>query len=253
MVAALPPLYAHRLGRQYGPDSSRQALAGTLAGPGAVAGLETDVCLTRDGELALLHDPLLTLGTTLEGWARDRAAGEIRAGWIRRADGSLTAEHPLFLEDLLPLVPDGLRLQLEVKAHADPELARLTALALAAALHGDRIRDRCEVISFHPIACEAAAAAGLRSRLVIWASYVPSALASWAVHAGVGGVTVEHFLLSHELVDVLRDAGLSINTGTINRVELLERALAFSPDAICTDRPHELQAEAAASPKAAAA
>ena len=32
-------------------------------------GLETDVCLTADGRLVLLHDPLLTLGTTLDGWA----------------------------------------------------------------------------------------------------------------------------------------------------------------------------------------
>lgn len=253
MAAALPPLYAHRLGRQYGPDSSRTALRGTLAGPGDVAGVETDVCLTSDGRLALLHDPLLTLGTTLEGWAHLHSSGEIRAACIRRTDGTPTDEHPILLEELLELVPSDLGLQLEVKAHADPGLARRTALALADALGKHPHRERCEVISFHPQACEAAAAAGLRSRLVIWASYEPTALARWAAAAGVAGVTIEHFLLSHELVAVLRDGGLSINTGTINRADLLSRALEFSPDAVCTDRPHELQAEAAASRMAAAA
>ena len=70
MASALPPLYAHRLGRHYGPDSSAAALRHTLTGP--IEGLETDVCLTADDRLVLLHDPLLTLGTTLDGWARQR-------------------------------------------------------------------------------------------------------------------------------------------------------------------------------------
>jgi glycerophosphoryl diester phosphodiesterase len=77
MASALPPLYAHRLGRHYGPDSSAAALRHTLTGP--VEGLETDVCLTADDRLVLLHDPLLTLGTTLDGWARQRTAEEIRS------------------------------------------------------------------------------------------------------------------------------------------------------------------------------
>ena len=58
VVATLPPLYAHRLGREPGPDSSRAALRATLAGP--VDGLETDACLTADGRLVLLHDPWLS-------------------------------------------------------------------------------------------------------------------------------------------------------------------------------------------------
>ena len=51
MVVAIPtPLYAHRLGREPGPDSSRAGLRATLAGP--VDGLEADACLTADGRLA---------------------------------------------------------------------------------------------------------------------------------------------------------------------------------------------------------
>jgi hypothetical protein len=50
VVAILTPLYAHRLGREPGPDSSRASLRATLAGP--VDGLEADACLTADGRLA---------------------------------------------------------------------------------------------------------------------------------------------------------------------------------------------------------
>jgi glycerophosphoryl diester phosphodiesterase len=209
-----------------------------------VEGLETDVCLTADGRLVLLHDPLLTLGTTLDGWAHQRTAGEIRSALIRDSSGRQTAEHPLLLEELLELVPGEVHLQLEVKAHADPTLARHTAKALCERLRGDPIRERAEVISFHGEACAVAAAYGISSRLVIWADYAPEALASWALRTGVGGISVEHFLLTKRLAGVLREAGLSLSTGTVNRPELLSRVLEFAPDAIGTDRPHELRADA---------
>ncbi|MGH2882679.1 MAG: glycerophosphodiester phosphodiesterase, partial [Solirubrobacteraceae bacterium] len=58
----LPALYANRLGRAYGPDSTLASLGRALQQ--SPDGLETDCCLTADGELVLLHDPLLDLGTT---------------------------------------------------------------------------------------------------------------------------------------------------------------------------------------------
>ena len=211
---ALPPLHAHRLGRAYGPDSSAEALAGALAAN--VDGLETDVCLTSDGELVLLHDPLLSLGTTIDGWAHERSSAEIGRASLLDRGGRPTAERPMFLEELLAATPRHLPLQVEVKAHADRELARRTA-----------------------------AAHGLRSRLVVFADYAPEALAAWAVSHGVAGVSVEHFLLTPELVSVFRLAGLSVNTGTVNDAEILLRVRDLaSPDAVCTDRPAELRAEA---------
>lgn len=239
MDATLPRLYAHRLGRHYGPDSSAAALRHTLSKP--VEGLETDICLTADDQLVLLHDPLLTLGTTLDGWARQRSADEVREGFIRDSSGEPTTEHPLLLEELLERLPQAVGLQLEVKAHADPALARLTTEVLCERLRSNPIRDRVEVLSFHAEACAVAAANGFSARLVIWADYAPEALASWARRVGVRGVSVEHFLLSERLVGALRGAGLSVNTGTVNHPEVLSRVLEFAPDAIGTDRPHELR------------
>jgi glycerophosphoryl diester phosphodiesterase len=237
------PLYAHRLGRSYGPDSSAKALAGALRA--GVDGLETDVCLTSDGDLALLHDPLLSLGTTLNGWAHERTAAEIARGRILNRDGIPTAERPLTLDELLAHVPVDLPIQVEVKAHADPDLARRTAETVCERYRRGRERRRLELISFHSAACGTAAAYGFRSRLVVWADYAPEALAAWAVSHGVTGVSVEHFLLSPKLVSVFRLAGLSVNTGTINDAQLLARTTELAaPDAVCTDRPGELRAEA---------
>jgi glycerophosphoryl diester phosphodiesterase len=240
---ALPALHAHRLGRDYGPDSSARALRGALAA--GVDGLETDVCLTSDGELVLLHDPLLSAGTTLEGWVHERTAAEISRGRLHDRQGEPTDERPLTLDELLAAAPRDLLLQVEVKAHADRELARRTAAAICERYRGGWEQRRMEVISFHSTACATAAAYGFRSRLVVFAEYAPEALAAWAVSHGVTGVSVEHFLLTRELAAVFRLAGLSLNTGTVNDAELLLRvAQLASPDAVCTDCPAELRAEA---------
>jgi glycerophosphoryl diester phosphodiesterase len=239
----IPRFYSHRLGRAYGPDSSGLALHGSLAGPLVGIGLETDVCLTADEELVLLHDPLLEVGTTLDGWARDRSAAEIRTGFLLDRKGEQSSERPLLLDEMLDAVPPELPLQLEVKSHADRELAIRTTELLCDHLERHHERRDVEVLSFFSEACAAAAARGVDSRLVVWADYAPEALAAWAHERGVSGVSVEHFLLSERLVAVMRLAGLSVNTGTVNHPALLARALFFGVDAVCTDRPHELRAE----------
>jgi glycerophosphoryl diester phosphodiesterase len=202
------PLIAHRCGRAYGPDSSRQALRAALA-RGPLRGVETDVCLTRDGALACLHDAYLPLGTTLAGWAHERSAADVLAGRLLDREGRASAERPVLVDEVLDLVPPGLTVQVDVKAHADAALARRTVDALAAVLARRPDAGRVEVLSFHTAAVEQAVSHGLAGRLVIWADYAPPALARWAADRALCGVCVEHFLLGQPLVAALRDAGLS--------------------------------------------
>jgi glycerophosphoryl diester phosphodiesterase len=243
-VATLPPLYAHRLGREPGPDSSRAALWATLAGP--VDGLETDACLTADGRLVLLHDPWLSSSTTLRGWAHHTVSSDLRDARLRDRDGTPTDESPMLLDELLDLAPNDLPVQVEVKANGDPELARATAAAVCRLVGGQADRGRVEVLSFHTIACEETARHGIPARLVAWADYAPVALARWAARAGVGGVCIEHFLLHPALLERLWFGGLSVTTGTVNDAALAARAAALGVDAITTDRPAALYHELAA-------
>jgi glycerophosphoryl diester phosphodiesterase len=245
LVVVLPAIYAHRLGRAYGPDSPRAALRHSLEHH--VDGLETDCCLTADGELVLLHDRLLELGTTLSGWAHERTAAQIRTGWLRRRDGTPSEEHPLLLDELLELAPPAATLQLEVKAHAEPALARRTTRAICDRLAHHPARARSEILSFFNSACELAADLGFRTRLMAIADYRIDALATWAQAAGVHGVCVEHFLLSPALVGTLRASRLSVSTGTVNHPGLLSRLLPLGLDAITSDTPAELRAALAAS------
>ncbi len=157
MASALPPLYAHRLGRHYGPDSSAAALARTLERP--LDGLETDCCLTADGESSCCcMTRCLKSQDPISGWAHERTAAQIRGGRLRHRDGTPSDERPLLLDELLERAPADATLQLEVKAYADPALARRTARVLCERLRGEPIRDRVEVISFHGGACAVASA-----------------------------------------------------------------------------------------------
>ena len=76
-------------------------------------------------------------------------------------------------------------------------------------------------------------------------AHADEALARWALSAGLRGVCVEHFLLDSPIVAALRGEGLSVTTGTVNHAAIAERVLARAPDALTTDRPHELRAELA--------
>ncbi len=240
-VVDLPALYAHRLGRVPGPDSSRAALHTTLMSP--IDGLETDVCLTADGRLALLHDPWLPTGTTASGWAHETAWSELRRVRLRDRFGTPSAEYPMLLDELLDTVPDGLVIQLDIKTHGDPALGVATARGVAR-LVARHPGHRIEIISFQTAVCAEAARLGHRARLIVWADYAPAALGAWARAAGVAGVCVEHFLLHSVLVDELRAAGLSVTTGTINDIELARRVARLGVDAITTDEPARLCAPA---------
>jgi hypothetical protein len=101
------PVYGHRFGGEYGPESSGAALEKSLAK--GVDGLECDIILSGDDEVFALHDPDLALCTGLTGWARDRTAGELDEACIRGQNGEISDQHPLRLRAVLDLIPTDLR------------------------------------------------------------------------------------------------------------------------------------------------
>lgn len=238
------PVYAHRFGRAYGPDSSRQALDAALSG--AADGLETDCTLTADGQIILLHDPLLHRGTSLTGWARDRTGAEIATAFIRDRDGRVSDEHPLLLEELWPLIDERpLTVQLEVKAICDVGLAHLTCEKLCEHLKSipPPTDVRIEIISFWPDVLPAAAASGWNTRLIVTAPHQPRALRQWAVEHGITGLILEAEFWAAGHVDEWRSAGLSLMSGVCNDPTLARLVGRYEPDAIATDRPNELRHE----------
>lgn len=233
------PVFGHRFGSEYGPETSRAALEESLARK--VDGLECDIVLSRDDEVFALHDPGLSLSTNLEGWAQDHTAAEIDNALIRDATGSISDEHPLRLGAVLDLIPRDLPLQLDVKAYAhEPLVERTTARACEIAKeHGTA--DRVDVISFFTLGCLVARDHGISTRLVLWADYAPETLVQWLGDRDIGGVSLEGFIVSEGLVEPLHAAGISISVGAVNSKAQLERILPMRPHVIVSDCPAELR------------
>jgi glycerophosphoryl diester phosphodiesterase len=237
------PIYAHRLGPAYGPESSRAALEGSLER--GVDGLETDVVLSADDEVFALHDPILSVSTDSKGWAHEATAAELREARIRDQAGQPSDQHPMLLQEVLDSVPTRLPIQLDVKAYADHELARRTAERACelAIEHGTAAR--LEVLSFFTVACEAAVKLGVAARLTAWSDYAPATMAKWASERGFVGVAIEGFILDERITRPLREAALSISIGAVNNRGQLARILGLGPDILVSDCPEKLAAELA--------
>jgi glycerophosphoryl diester phosphodiesterase len=204
-VTQRPPIYAHRLGSEHGPESSRTALEGSLAD--GAEGLECDVCMSADGEVMVIHDPYLPLSMDLDGWAHERPAAELQRARLRGPDGESSDEHPMRLDELLERVGGGLPLQVDIKAYADERLARETAKAACELVARHDASGWVEVLSFFAGACTVAAERKLRSRLTVWSDQLPRELAKWLVSQRLVGISCEGFILGTRLVETLRGAG----------------------------------------------
>ena len=97
------------------------------------------------------------------------------------------------------------------------------------------------MISFFTRGCLVAIDHEVSTRLVLWADYAPEALVQWVRDRGIDGVSLEGFIFSHELIDPLHEAGVTISVGAVNSSAQLERLLEMHPDIIVSDCPTEIK------------
>ena len=116
---------AHRGASTRAPENTMEAFRlGVEAG---ADGIELDVHLTKDGQLAVIHDDTLDRTTDRTGAVRDLTMDE-----IREADAGATFTRPddagypfrgagltvPTLDEVLAWLPDGIALVIEIKAAA---------------------------------------------------------------------------------------------------------------------------------------
>jgi len=101
-------VFAHRGASWEHPENTLEAFEAALTD--GATGIETDLHLTRDGLIALVHDPDLRKTAGDPRRIADLTAREV--GQIR-----IAGRHPVpFLQDLLDLVGGRVRVNLEIKA-----------------------------------------------------------------------------------------------------------------------------------------
>jgi glycerophosphoryl diester phosphodiesterase len=203
-------------------------------------GVETDVQLTGDGHLAMLHD--LTVDRTTDGhgpiadmaWS---AVRELDAGtWFGAQFAGLRVPS---LEETIDLVVGAGRL-LCVEIKGDPVHAEATATAVARHLRQRRLLDRVFISSFDHAALEAArreAGGALLAPERLPASGPPDPLGTVAQARALGAAVIQHRWehLTAEVVDAVHGAGIGVWSWPIDTAESIAASVEAGVDAVIGD------------------
>ena len=243
-AARRPAVAAHRGGALLWPENSLLAYREALAL--GVDFLETDVHLTGDGIVVVLHDATLDRTTTGTGPVRERTLADLASLRLRAAAGRPTGEVVPTLAQLLDLVgPSRAGVLLEMKA--GPGRQRYAGIEeRALGLVRDRgLLDRTVVMAFEPetvlrvreleptVPTAALIARGHERRDRLTAEEaLDRTRAVRATHAGIN-----FRLLDGPLVAAVQRAGMAVGAWTVNEEADIRDVLALGVDVVITDRP----------------
>jgi glycerophosphoryl diester phosphodiesterase len=235
---------AHRGGARLWPENSLLAFRNAL-GLG-VDYVETDVHLTADGTVVLIHDPTLDRTTTGRGPVGAATLADLAPLRLRGLDGSATEERVPTLASLLELLaPTRTDLLLEVKVAANharyPGIEERVLEVLRAAGFAPRVLamafERETVARFRALD-PAIRTALLIGRGQVIRGGVPAATSlAWAVEVGAVAVGLDHRLLDAGVVAAARAAGLGIAAWTVDSERDLRRVIDLGVDVVISDRP----------------
>lgn len=224
-----PAIVAHRGLHETLPENSISAFR---AAHSAGFVCECDVHRTADGQIVVIHDPVLERTTTGSGAVREKTWSELRDLRLKNSDGSISDEPLPRLADVIGFLGAGL---VEVKPPNDPALLASIAMEL------EKSRSSCRIISFDHANVEHAQRLNLPvGRLVGKEPVLQRILADgWT-----GPLVLDHRLLSDAIAHRLSDRILAVWTvndePAICRVlDLVDRGIAISH--IITDRPQWAQ------------
>lgn len=218
-------IMGHRGAPAYEPENTLRSIR--LALKMGVASVEVDVQLTKDGELAVIHDRTVDRTTNGTGAVRDFTLAE-----LKRLDAGKGEPVPS-LADVVEVVAGRVRLVVEVK---HPEA--LTAVLTFFQVRG--IYDQAQVISFwHPLV-KALKEAEPRFRtgvLMVGSPVDPVGVARAAL---AEALVLNYAYVTPELVATAHAAGLLVYIWNIDDVETLKPFLEMKLEGIGSNRPDVL-------------
>lgn len=241
-------IIGHRGASGLAPENTLAAFR--LAADLGAQAIETDLQLTRDGRLILLHDPKLQRTTNGRGLVSAKTFDELRrldaGSWFpkrvlgkRRAPRRFAREVIPSIEELLDLARErDIGLYLEIKAPCAPG----TEEAVVSAIHGAGALARCNVICFDLGVLLAVRKFNPDIALgYLFDKRMPSAVAR-AVSAGAGTILPRANRVTAKLIAEARRHNLKVVTWTVNDAKQMKRLMALGVDGIMSNFPDRLAA-----------
>jgi glycerophosphoryl diester phosphodiesterase len=236
---------AHRGGALLWPENSLLAFRNAIAL--GVEFLETDVHLTADDQLVVLHDPTLDRTTTGRGPVRDVRLADLVPFRLRAADGTPTDEPIPTLAQVLDLVAGarGIGLLLEIKVDAAGRRYPGIEEKTLAQVRARGVLDRTPIMGFQTETVRRVRALDPAARTVLLVSRGrtereranPPDAVRLAREAGAAWLGINHRLLDADVIAAARRAGVSVAAWTVNQEPDIRRVLALGVDVVISDQP----------------
>ena len=231
----MPEIVAHRGGNVF-PENSFAALkyACTLG----AEQLEFDIHLTRDGELAIIHDPTLDQTTAAVGAVRDKTLKELGAVKLRGLDEGI----PAFDEVMEFLAGQAIHVRIEIKKDERDGVYRRMHERVMRALGRHGMTRRATLMSFELDALPAFARDGVNTSLSWMRHGLETAAQFDALLARIAKLGVADIGLSFapttraSLAQVAAQ-GLTAGIWTVNGPARLDYWLGMPVSYIITDQP----------------
>jgi glycerophosphoryl diester phosphodiesterase len=239
-----PLVAAHRGGALLWPENSLTAFRGALA-LGADF-LETDVHLTGDGEVIVLHDPTLERTSTGRGRVSDVRLADLGPLRLRTRDGAVTEDPVPTLAALLDLLgPSRAQLLLEIKVGLDRQRYPGIEEKVLALVGARGLAARTVVMAFEPETVQRVRALdpSIRTALLVGKGRVerervPAREAvRWAVEVGASHLGIDHRVLDRSVVEAARRAGIAVAAWTVNEEADMRRVVEAGVSVVISDRP----------------
>lgn len=237
----MPPLIiAHRGDSAHVAENTLAAFAAALeVGADLV---EFDVQLTKDGHVVVIHDATVDRTTTGRGRVRDLTMAEIRAlsaGYPSRFADTHRGERVPSLGEALAMLKGRARVMVEIKPESvtDDAEGGIEARAIADVRKGGMEKD-VAFLSFSRRAllrCRKLAPEIVRGHLFQKAE--PGEVLAGAREVASELVMPEKHMLSDELRDRAREAGLKLATWVVDDPEELRRLARFDLYGVASNRP----------------
>jgi glycerophosphoryl diester phosphodiesterase len=241
-AAAGPLVAAHRGGALLWPENSLLAFRNALAL--GVDLLETDVHLTADSEVVIVHDPTLDRTTTGQGAVREVKLADLVGVRLKAADGTVTAEHVPTLRELLDLMrPSSARLLLEIKVGTGQPYPGIEDTVLALVREATLV-DRVVIMAFEEETLRRVRVLEPRVRTLLLVSRAradraaaPRDIVRWVTAVGAADLGIDHRALSPEVLAAARAAKVRVAAWTVNEEADLRRVIGLGVDVVISDRP----------------
>jgi len=241
-AAAGPLVAAHRGGAALWPENSLLAFRNALAL--GVDLLETDVHLTADGEVVIVHDPTLDRTTTGRGAVRDVKLSDLMGVRLKDRDGTATTEHLPTLRELLDLLrPASASLLLEIKVGPNREPYPGIEEKVLGLVRDAGLLDRVLVMAFEDETLRRVRTLDPKVRTVLLVSTRRAERAAardvvrWVTAMGANDLGIDYRALNADIVAAARASRVRVAAWTVNEAADMKRVIGLGVDVVISDRP----------------